>query len=219
MTHSPDPVRLTFAPRAWLKFQFLCHAGPTEVGAFGLTDAADLLYVEDLLVVKQRTTAVTVAFDDTAVADMFDEMADAGVPPVRFARIWLHTHPGASVTPSAVDEATFDRVFGECDWAVMGILGRTGRTYARLRFRAGPGGAMDLPSAVDWSAWPAYAQSMDLFEELDRWEKEYLQLVEPVVPEIVLAHSTQADPYPGGDFDWPPRVDSPFLTGHHNEHK
>src|SRR6516225_6255917 len=94
MTHSPDPIRLTFAPRAWLKFQFLCHAGPTEVGAFGLTDAADLLYVEDLLVVKQRTTAVTVAFDDTAVADMFDEMADAGIPPGRFARVWLHTHPG-----------------------------------------------------------------------------------------------------------------------------
>jgi hypothetical protein len=78
---------------------------------------------------------------------------------------------------------------------------------------------MDLSTAVDWPAWPAYAQSLDLFEDLDRWEKEYVQLVESVVPEIVLAHSTQADLFPGGAFDWPSRVDSPFLTGHHHEFK
>src|SRR5262249_52508923 len=169
MPRSPETPRLTFSPKAWLQYQFLCHAGPTEVGAFGRSDAAVPLYVEELLVMKQRTTAVTVVFDDTAVADLFDTMADAGVPPGRFARVWLHTHPGASVTPSQVDEETFDRVFGACDWAVMGILGRTGRTYARLRFRAGPGGAVDLATAVDWSAWPAYAQSPDLFDDLDRW--------------------------------------------------
>jgi hypothetical protein len=208
-----------FAPGAWLKFQLFCHTGPTEVGAYGLTNAADPLYVEDLLVVKQRTTAVTVAFDDQAVADLFDNMADAGIPPGRFARVWLHTHPGASVTPSAVDEATFDRVFGSCDWAVMGILARTGRTYARLRFRAGPGGAIDIHTGVDWSTWPAYAQSLDLFEDLDRWQSEYLRLVEPVVPEIVLTRSTQADSFPGAAFDWPPTVDSPFLTGHCHEVK
>jgi hypothetical protein len=213
MPHSPDPARLTFAPRAWLKYQFLCHAGPTEVGAFGLTDAADPLYVEDLLVLKQRTTVVTVAFDDAAVADLFDSMADVGISPGRFARVWLHTHPGASVIPSAIDEATFDRVFGACDWAVMGILGRTGRTYARVRFRAGPGGAMDLATGVDWSAWPAYAQSLDLFEDLDRWEKEFLQLVDPVVPELVLPQTSLTNPFPGGAFNWPTRADSPFLTG------
>ena len=121
MPRDPDSPRLIFTPRAWLKWQFLCHAGPTEIGAFGLSNENAPLVVEDLLVVKQATTSVSVAFDDIAVADLFDDMADAGIPPNRFARIWLHTHPGASATPSGLDE-TFRRVFGGCDWAVMGIL-------------------------------------------------------------------------------------------------
>ena len=142
-SHDP-PKRLTFSPLAWLKFQFLCHAGPTEVAAFGLASKNAPLYLEDILVVRQRCTPVTVAFDDEAVADLFDRMVDAGIPPARFARVWLHTPPGASVEPSHVDEETFQRVFGGCDWAVMGILGRTGNVYARLRFNAGPGGTLLL---------------------------------------------------------------------------
>jgi hypothetical protein len=193
--------RLRFSPRARLKFQFLCHSGPTEVAVFGLTREADPLLVEDLLVVKQRATAATVAFDDKAVADLFDQMADRGISPCRFARVWLHTHPGASVTPSRVDEATFDRVFGGCDWAVMGILGRTGRTYARLRFSSGPGAAMVIPTAVEWADWPAYARSPQFHADLDQWQSEYDRLVEPVIPhpdgDFILAN-----PIADGPFDW-----------------
>ena len=76
---------LVFSPRAWLKLQYLCHAGPTEVGGFGLSHADDPLYLEDVLLVRQRCTMATVAFDDAAVADLFDRMADAGIPPARFA--------------------------------------------------------------------------------------------------------------------------------------
>ena len=36
----------------------------------------------------------------------------------------------------------------------MFIIGRTGRTYARLTFNAGPGGSILLPVSVDWAAWP-----------------------------------------------------------------
>ena len=169
MPRDPDKPRLTFEPRAWLKWLFLAHAGPTEIGAFGLSAEDDPLRVEDLIVVKQSASAVTVAFDDTAVAELFDAMADAGIPPKRFARIWLHTHPGASVTPSSVDEETFTRVFGHCDWAVMGILGKTGRVSARLRFGAGPGGALEIPFDVDWSLWPDYATSRHLADDTDLW--------------------------------------------------
>ena len=149
----PDPPQLTFEPRAWLKFQYLCHVGETEVACFGLSSVDDPLCIEDVLVLRQRATMASVAFDDTAIADLFDQMTDQGIAPSRFFRIWLHTHPGVSVDPSPVDEETFERVFGSCDWAVMGILGRTGRTYARLRFQAGPGGSMEIPTAVDWTDW------------------------------------------------------------------
>ena len=198
MPRDPDRPCLTFTPRAWLKWLFLAHAGPTEVAAFGLSAEDDPLRVEDLIVVKQTASAATVAFDDTAVAELFDGMADDGVPPQRFARIWLHTHPGASVAPSGVDEETFDRVFGRCDWAVMGILGKTGRVSARLRFSAGPGGALEIPCEVDWSLWPDYATSRHLADDTDLWLTEFAQLVEPIRP-LAAAFSEKAF---AEDADW-----------------
>jgi hypothetical protein len=183
------PRPLTFAPLAWLKLQYLCHAGPTEVGGFGLSHPDDPLYLEDILVVRQRCTLATVAFDDAAVADLFDAMADAGIAPGRFARAWLHTHPGSSVDPSSTDEATFARVFGECDWAVMAILGRTGRTSARLRVSGGPGAVVELRTAVDWAAWPAVVGTEPaLVERMVAWQREYAILVE------VISLFVEADP-------------------------
>jgi proteasome lid subunit RPN8/RPN11 len=176
---------LVYSPLAWLKLQFLCHAGPTEVAGFGLSHPDDPLYLEDILVVRQRCTTVTVAFDDAAVADLFDAMADAGMAPSRFARVWVHTHPGVSVTPSSTDEATFARAFGGCDWAVMAILGRTGRTSARLRFNIGPGGTIEIATAVDWSAWPEMVSGAppSLAERMAEWQHEYdaLVAIEPLV--------------------------------------
>lgn len=174
MKQRAKPLR--FTPLAWLKWQFLCHAGPTEVAGFGLSAADDLLFVEDVLVVRQRATSVTVAFDDDAVADLFDTMVDAGVQPEQFARIWLHTHPGAWVEPSHTDESTFRRVFGPCDWAVMAILGRTGRTSSRLRFSAGPGGHLAQSVVVDWQRWPNEAEHFAT--QLGEWQREYDTLVE-----------------------------------------
>ncbi|MFT3881151.1 MAG: hypothetical protein QM703_15995 [Gemmatales bacterium] len=88
-------LKLRCSPLAWLKWQFLAHAGPTEVAGFGLSAPYDPLYLEDILVIGQRATAMTVAFDDAAVADLFDRMTDAQISPHRFARVWLHSHPGA----------------------------------------------------------------------------------------------------------------------------
>jgi hypothetical protein len=187
---------LVFTPRAWLKLQYLCHAGPTEVAGFGLSDPDDPLRLDDVLVVRQRCTFATVSLDDAAVADLFDRMADAGIPPARFARIWLHTHPGASVEPSPTDEETFDRVFGGCDWAVMAILGRTGRTSARLRVHAGPGATVDLSTAVDWSELPAFARD-GLDPHLADWTREYETLVDEIIPpEMPRRGDPFAGPFP-----------------------
>src|SRR6185369_6578875 len=92
--------RLVFAPLAWLKLQFFCHAGPTEIGGFGIAAAADCLYVEDFVTVRQRVSPFSVRFDDAAVADFFDRSVDQGLAPARCGRLWCHTHPGSSVTPS-----------------------------------------------------------------------------------------------------------------------
>jgi hypothetical protein len=159
--------RLRFSPTAWAKLLFLRDRGPTEVGGFGIAPAADLLYVEDIRLVQQACTSISVAFDDSAVAELFDDQIDLGRRPEQFGRIWIHTHPGDSAQPSHVDEETFRRVFGPCDWAVMFIIAREGEAYCRLRFRAGPGGAFEIPVRVDFetnfsgSDFEAWAEEYD----------------------------------------------------------
>jgi proteasome lid subunit RPN8/RPN11 len=144
--------------------------GPTEVGGFGITRRNDLLMVEDIRLVHQECTSVTVRFHDEAVADLFDEQVDLGHAPEQFARIWVHTHPGNSAQPSRVDEETFATAFGHCSWAVMFILAVGGRAYARLKLNAGPCGSMRIPVRVDYSAsFPAADPAA--------WQDEYAQCV------------------------------------------
>lgn len=161
---------MRFSPRAWAKLLFLRDLGPTEVGGFGVSHAADLLLVEDVVLIRQDCSPVTVAFNDGAVAEFFDQQIDAERRPEQFARIWIHTHPGTSARPSGVDEATFARVFGRSDWAVMAILARGGQTYARLQFHTGPGGSLRIPVTIDWS---------QPFEATDwtAWQQEYVDQV------------------------------------------
>jgi hypothetical protein len=154
------PDRLFFSPLAWLKLQWFCHAGHTEVGGFGISAEHNPLYVEDLAIVKQYATPVTVRFDDDAVAELF-------------ARLWIHTHPGDSAQPSGTDEETFARTFGACDWAVMFIVNRSAQTYARLSFSAGPGGQVLLPTAVHWTDLPKLLARTSLDDHLEQWRKEY----------------------------------------------
>jgi hypothetical protein len=67
---------------------------------------------------------------------------------------------------------TFRIVFGRCDWSLMFILARGGATYARLRFRAGPGGWLWLPVRIDWG---------QPFAGTDEraWQTEYDLCVQP----------------------------------------
>jgi proteasome lid subunit RPN8/RPN11 len=167
----PEGV-LRFTPAAWAKLYFFCHAGETEIGGFGLTDPDDPLLVTDFLTVRQSVTAVSVEFDDQAVADLFEEQVDQGRRPDQFARIWCHTHPGNCPEPSGTDEETFARVFGSCDWAVMFILAKGGQTYCRLGFNAGPGGAILLHVAID------YGQTFTASNHA-AWSSEYDAHIQP----------------------------------------
>lgn len=141
------------------------------MGGFGISAANNLLLIDELHLVKQMCTSVSVAFDDAAVANYFDDQVDAGLQPERFARIWIHTHPGCSAAPSPTDEDTFRRVFGSADWAVMFILASEGQSYARLRFNVGPKGSLQLPAEVNFHyPFPASEQGT--------WEEEYLANVQ-----------------------------------------
>lgn len=156
---------LRLSPTAWAKLLFFRDAGETEIGGFGITPPEDLLYIEDFVTVQQQVTSVSVALDDTAVADFFETQVDLGRKPEQFARIWIHTHPGSCPVPSGTDEDTFQRVFGPCDWSLMAIVAQEGQTYARIRFNVGPGGQVVLPVEIDYSrSFPA-ADPQAWFEE------------------------------------------------------
>ncbi|MGE3405796.1 MAG: hypothetical protein AB7I37_03215 [Pirellulales bacterium] len=159
---------------------YLRDRGPTEIGGFGLSSDDDLLRIEDFVLVDQVCSSVSVVFQDAAVADYFDRQVDLGRHPQSFGRIWLHTHPGRSAEPSLTDEETWDRVFSDCDWAVMFILARGGQTYARLRINGGWRGDFRLRAEVDYSGrFPA--------SDLSSWQAEYDKHVEKWVPRPALA--------------------------------
>src|SRR5438874_6572388 len=89
------PTVLRFSPTAWAKLLFLRDAGESEIGGFGIAPADDLLFVEDVELVKQTCTWITADFDDDSVADFFDDQVDAGFRLEQFARLFMHTHPGS----------------------------------------------------------------------------------------------------------------------------
>ena len=173
----PEPSRsptLRLSPTAWAKLLFLRDVGETEVGGFGISAADDPLYVGDIQLVRQTCDVASVAFDDASVADFFDRQVDAGLTVSQVGRIWVHSHPGSCPQPSTTDEATFARVFGRTDWALMFIVARDGKTYARLQFNVGPGGSLMLPMEVDYrrpfkgsdhAAWNAeYQANVEVWE-------------------------------------------------------
>ncbi len=171
MSKQKTTQALRFSPTAWAKLLYLRDAGDTEIGGFGISSKEDLLFIEDIRLVRQTCTWVHVAFDDVSVADFFEAQVEAGRQPEQFARLWLHTHPGRSAEPSATDEATFARVFGGADWAVMFILARGGQSFARLRCNVGPGAEIQLPVDVD------YRCSFDRSDQ-EAWEAEYQACVQ-----------------------------------------
>lgn len=122
--------------------------------------------MKEFVTVKQEVTYVSVKFDDVSVADFFDVQVDLGRKPEQFARIWLHSHPGDSPEPSAIDEVTFERSFGKCQWAVLFVVAQDNETYAKLQFNVGPGGHVLIPVEIDYSQ--DFGSSAH-----DLWDTEY----------------------------------------------
>ena len=81
-----EPPALRLSPVAWAKMLYLRDLGDSEVGGFGISAADDLLHVEDVQLVRQLCTGVSVAFDDQAVADFFDRPASDPAASARTGR-------------------------------------------------------------------------------------------------------------------------------------
>jgi hypothetical protein len=161
---------LRFTPYAWAKLIWFRDKGRTEIGGFGITNQDDPLLVEDIAIIKQTVSSASVEFDDTAVANHFEDMFDMGIQPINCGRVWIHTHPAGLNRPSGTDEQTFSRVFGKCDWAVMFILPKENGFYCRLESNIQPAHAVNINYMVDYTV----PFSASCHEE---WEEEYKENV------------------------------------------
>ena len=106
---------------------FSVFTDPIELEDIYLGDFEIRLDVEKLAQLRDSSAFQVIAQephpaasnDDEAVSVFFEDQVDLGRKPEQFFRLWCHTHPGDSPDPSSIDEETFARVFGRCDWAVM----------------------------------------------------------------------------------------------------
>jgi len=169
----PRRHALRFSPTASAKLLYFRDKSDNEVGGFGITETDDLLCVREFVTVKQQVTAVSVKFDDEAVANFFEDQVDLGRKPEQFARIWLHSHPGDSPEPSVIDEETFERVFGNCEWAVLFVVAQDNKTYAKLSFNVGPGGQVLIPTGI------AYTDDFGPSDH-ELWDTEYATNIKAV---------------------------------------
>ena len=121
------------------------HHGETEIGGFGISAPQDLLLIEDFGTVRQTVSAVSVAFDDEAVADFFDAQVDEGRKPDGVDR---HVHAARQADRLERVEATgvvvsvgdqYDRLA-----ALDPLVDQAGRGGQRVEQRGLSVGLLDL---------------------------------------------------------------------------
>jgi hypothetical protein len=168
----PLTPTLRFNAYAWAKFNYLRDLDESEVFCFGITDPDDPMLVTDLWLPKQEVTSASAEIDEDDLAKRIEDMATRA-PISSFLRIWLHTHPGNSATPSSVDRDTQETIFAGCEWSVMAILAKGGEFHCELAWW-GPDKKSQLrvkiPHMVDWHL---------PFEgaDPDRWSADYIENV------------------------------------------
>lgn len=133
--------KLRFSLYAWRKMCYIRDLGDTEVSFFAVSkrDALDL--VVDVRMPYQTGFSAFTEFDESRLADFFEDMVEGGFHPEEFGRIWCHTHPGNFATPSSKDEETFTKEFSAPNWAIMFILGKAKEnpdTTCRLKHKNHP---------------------------------------------------------------------------------
>lgn len=168
--------KLRFSPYAWAKYHWLLKRTSNEVAAFAISSRQDITYIDDIRLLKQEVSGAYAEFDQDDMSRYLDDMVDEGYQPLECMRIWLHTHPGNSASPSSTDEKTFEDAFGQADWAVMCILAKGGDIKAKACLTAANGQfyhSFPIPVSVDCTGEFNGVSK----EDAERWEEEFVKYV------------------------------------------
>lgn len=115
-------IPLIITAKAIRKIQYWLELANGEFAGFGICGKiTEPLRITDFVLLDQRTGGTHADLDDLAIGLYYNDMAENGLEPVQYGRIWFHTHPFGFTqpNPSPGDDSTFERAFGDCDWSVM----------------------------------------------------------------------------------------------------
>jgi proteasome lid subunit RPN8/RPN11 len=132
-------MKLQVSADAFAKLVRCRDTHDTEVGGWFVSDSLDnLLYVSDFQTVKQTVTTTTVEFDDDDMTDYISRMSEQEIWPAMCQKIWVHTHPGNSSSPSGTDWNTLNSMMEKIDvndWVIMFILAMDNSYTCKLAYK------------------------------------------------------------------------------------
>lgn len=120
---------------AWWKLSWLARTSKTEVSGIGILGSWPQMRMTDFQLVGQLATPGTTRFTHDGWFDHQEKYGDAKIDVNVYSRVWVHTHPGESATPSGVDRKTWETQFGLFPWAIMLIVARGGQWHCEIRVK------------------------------------------------------------------------------------
>lgn len=150
-------LTLRFTAYAWCKLRYLQSKVTTELGAIGIATPQNPLLIVDIAILRQQVSEGWNEFDNDALAEYLDQGVAKGWDPEHFMRVWIHTHPGDSPTPSPTDWGTFNGKWApHSEWSIMFIVAQNGATHATLHQRGRkewlPGTNLEVEAGLDVTA-------------------------------------------------------------------
>jgi len=145
-------MQLTIEWPAWMALRHMRDIESKEIAALGVCEDPDRpLHITRVMFPKQHNYSAFVEIDDEGLADCLEKCYDDDLEPYQCSRIWIHTHPGNSASPSGKDWTTFKDSYSSCDWAVMLIIGQDDSWTCNLRMNSPfPNTIIQLPFSIDW---------------------------------------------------------------------
>lgn len=154
---------LKLSPLAYIQWKLWCHAGDTEVGAFGIHMPDDPLTIDSLWLPSQECNSVFTQTDPGSWEDFVTDGDVRTLIPGEVTPVWLHTHPGSSATPSHFDEKSFKEEYGKDRLAVFAIMARNGELFGRVQVGGPKPFGFGVDVTVYWSWLPKYSDRIALF--------------------------------------------------------
>lgn len=159
---------LCFSPTAWSKLRYFRKLEDVEVSGFLISAPHDLTYIEDVRLVRQKSSRFSSEIDRAGMAEFFTEMAARNLPVESYAQAVFCTHRDDDPELMDRDEEMLGDLLGERSWTILLNLTTGDRVSARMHFNVGPGADVDLNVRLDFDRPFAGSEHEAWQEEFDR---------------------------------------------------